>query len=76
MVAPMTSNLQRALAVGTVEVSAKQSGLSHTSVVLVCQVMTVDKSLFDRQRSSLSKRVMAEVDRGLGVALGLRGVGL
>lgn len=76
MVAPMTSNLQRALAVGNIEVSAKQSSLPQASVVLVCQVMTVDKSLFDRQQGSLSTRVMAEVDRGLALALGLQGAGL
>jgi hypothetical protein len=38
--------------------------------------MTVDKSLFDKQQGSLSKRVMAEVDRGLALALGLQGAGL
>jgi mRNA-degrading endonuclease toxin of MazEF toxin-antitoxin module len=76
MVAPMTSNLQRALAAGNVKVSAKQSSLPRASVVLVCQVMTVDKSLFDKQPGSLSKRVMAEVDRGLALALGLQGAGL
>lgn len=72
MVAPMTSNLQRALAIGNVEVTPKQSGLPKASVVLVCQVMTVDKSLFSEQQGSLSRRVMADVDRGLALALGLR----
>lgn len=72
MVAPMTSNLQRALAVGNVQVSAKQSSLPRVSVVLVCQVMTVDKSLFEKQQGSLSSRVMAEVDRGLALAFGLQ----
>jgi mRNA interferase MazF len=76
MVAPMTSNLQRALAVGNVEVSAKQSSLPRASVVLVCQVMTVDKALFEKQQGSLSRRVMADVDRGLALALGLQGAGL
>src|SRR5690606_24955785 len=76
MVAPMTSNLQRALAVGNVEVSARQSNLPRASVVLVCQVMTVDKSLFGKQQGSLSSRVMAKVDRGLALALGLQGAGL
>ena len=72
MVAPVTSNLQRALAVGNVEVAAKQSGLPKTSVVLVCQVMTVDKSLFAEQAGSLSRRVMSDVDQGLALALGLQ----
>ncbi len=76
MVAPMTSNLQRALAVGNVKVSAKQSSLARASVVLACQVMTVDKSLLEKQQGSLSTRVMAEVDRGLALALGLQGARL
>lgn len=71
MVAPMTSNLQRALAIGNVEVTAKQSGLAKASVVLVCQVVMVDKSLLTEQQGSLSRRVMSDVDRGLALALGL-----
>jgi mRNA interferase MazF len=72
MVAPMTSNLQRALAVGNVELSPKQSGLPKTSVVLVCQVMTVDKAFFAEQQGSLSRRIMSNVDQGLALALGLQ----
>ena len=72
MVAPLTSNLKRGLAIGNVEVTAKQSGLTKKSVVLVCQVMTVDKSLLVEQQGSLSRRVMTEVDQGLALALGLQ----
>jgi mRNA interferase MazF len=72
MVAPMTSNLQRALAIGNVQLTPKQSGLARTSVVLVCQVMTVDKSLFTEQQGSVSRRVLSDVDRGLALALGLQ----
>jgi mRNA interferase MazF len=50
MVAPVTSNLQRGLAVGNVEITAAQSGLPERSVVLVCQVMAVDKSFFSEQQ--------------------------
>jgi mRNA interferase MazF len=71
MVAPMTSNLKRALAIGNVEVTSKQSGLPKASVVLVCQVMTIDKAMFVEQQGSLSRRVMSDVDRGLSLALGL-----
>jgi mRNA interferase MazF len=72
MVAPLTNNLQRALAIGNVEVTPRQSGLPKPSVVLICQVMTVDKSLFAEQQGSLSQRVMMQVDQGLTLALGLR----
>lgn len=71
MVAPITSNRRRALAVGNVELDGKKSGLSRPSVVLVCQVMTVDKSLFDEQVGTLSKRQLRELDEGLMLALGL-----
>jgi mRNA interferase MazF len=67
----MTSNLQRALAIGNVQVTAQQSGLPKASVVLVCQVMTIDNSLFTEQRGSLARRVMSDIDRGLALALGL-----
>jgi mRNA-degrading endonuclease toxin of MazEF toxin-antitoxin module len=72
MVAPVTSNLQRGLAVGNVEITAAQSGLPERSVVLVCQVMAVDKSLFSEQQGSLSRRIMEKVDQGLTLALGLQ----
>lgn len=71
MVAPITSNLRRGVAVGNVELDAKKSGLSRPSVVLVCQVMTVDKSLFDTRVGALSKRQLHELDEGLTLALGL-----
>jgi mRNA interferase MazF len=74
MVAPLTSNLRRAQAIGNVEVSAKQSGLAKNSVVLVCQVLTVDKALFAEQQGSLSRRILLEVDRGLALALALQRV--
>lgn len=69
MVAPLTTNLQRALAIGNVQVTPRQSGLPKASVVLVCQVMTVDKSLFAEQQGSLSQRVMMQFDQRLALAL-------
>jgi mRNA interferase MazF len=72
MVAPMTSHLQRGLAIGNVEVPPSQSGLPRKSVVLVCQVMTVDKSLLVELAGTLSLRIMKQIDRGLSLALGLK----
>lgn len=72
MVAPVTSNLQRALALGNVKLDAKGTGLRRPSVVLVCQVTTVDKSLFEQSPvGSLSRRQLEELDAGLALALGL-----
>jgi mRNA interferase MazF len=72
MVAPITSNLKRGAAAGNVTLDIKASGLSQPSVVLVCQVTTVDKSLFDERVGTLSKRRIHDIDEGLTLALGLR----
>ena len=71
MVVPLTTNLKRALAIGNVELSARETGLPKPSVALVCQVLTVDKQLFDERVGSLSRRKLVDVERGLRLALGL-----
>jgi mRNA interferase MazF len=72
MIAPVTSNLQRALAAGSVTIDSRSSGLKQTSVVLVCQVMTVGKALFEEACvGTLSKRQLQELDAGLALALSL-----
>jgi len=72
MVLPLTSNLQRALAVGNVLLAAKDTGLRRDSVALVCQVITVDKTWLDEPVGSLSRRALQLVDAGLRLALDLR----
>ena len=71
MVAPLTSNVVRARAMGNVLVRAADSGLSRDSVVLVCQVMTIDKDFLTESVGSLPRRVMQHVDDGLRLALDL-----
>jgi mRNA interferase MazF len=71
MVAPLTSNLRRGLAIGNVELLAKHTGLSRPSVALVCQVATVDKSALVERVGRLPEGPMEEVDRGLLLALDL-----
>jgi mRNA interferase MazF len=72
MIAPVTSNLQRALALGNVKLDSKSTGLKQPSVVLVCQLMTVDKSLFEACVGTLTKRQLQEMDAGLALALSLK----
>lgn len=55
---------------GNVTLDGKASGLSRQCVVLVCQLMTIDKTLLDGVVGSLSKRQLRELDRGLTLALG------
>ena len=72
MVVPLTSNLQRALAVGNVRLSTKDTGLKRESVALVCQVITVDRAWLDESTGSLPRRALQAVDAGLRLALDLR----
>ncbi|HVJ18037.1 MAG TPA: type II toxin-antitoxin system PemK/MazF family toxin [Polyangiaceae bacterium] len=71
MVVPLTSNTQRAAAVGNVELPAAVTGLSKASVALVCQVTTVDKDWLTELVRPLPDRVMRQVDTGLRLSLGL-----
>ena len=72
MVAPITSNLLRAKAVGNVLLKPAVSGLKRDSVVLVCQLLTVDKGLLTEAVARLPRRVMTLVDDGLRLVLDLR----
>jgi mRNA interferase MazF len=69
--ATITSNIERAEAPGNVAMSRRESGLPKKSVVNVSQLVTVDRGLFKRRVKALPARVMARVDRGLMLALGL-----
>jgi len=71
MIAPLTSNLRRAQAVGNVALAPSETGLDRPSVALVCQLMALDKIFFDEVVGSLSAAARRKVDSGLKVALGL-----
>jgi mRNA interferase MazF len=72
MIAPLTSNLRRADAVGNVALPSSETGLERNSVVLVCQLMALDKVFFDELVGSLSAAARRKIDSGLKLALGLR----
>lgn len=72
MVAPITSNIRRAEAIGNVLLQPRDSGLDRESVVLVCQVTSVDKAFLTELVGSLPSRARKAVDAGLGLALSLR----
>jgi mRNA interferase MazF len=71
MVVPLTTNLQRAEAIGNVLLRPGETGLRRDSVALVCQVMTVDKEFLDDLAGSLPRRALARIDEGLKLALDL-----
>ena len=70
-VASITSNLRLADAPGNVSLSADESGLDRDSVVNVSQVATVDKAVLVDLVGASDAELMAAVDAGLQLALGL-----
>jgi mRNA interferase MazF len=71
MVAPLTSNLRRAEAIGNVPLPPSETSLDRGSVALVCQLMALDKTFFDELAGSLSASARRKVDAGLKLVLGL-----
>ena len=72
-VATLTSNRRLAALPGNVAVPAELSGLPEESVVNVTQIATVDRVALEGDVvGDLPSWLMAQVDDGLRVALGLR----
>ena len=71
VVAAISSNLRLAEAPGNVLLNADESGLPRVSVINVSQVLAVDKSLLTEQVGVLRADVMARIDAGLKLVLGL-----
>ena len=71
MVAPLTSNMLRARAMGNVLLRNSDSGLSRDSVVLVCQVMTIDRNYLTELVGVVPRRALSSIDDGLRLALDL-----
>lgn len=71
IVAPLTSNLERAKAPGNVMLSAAESGLPKDSVVVVSQLVTVGKSQLADRVGSLPAHALFLVDNGLRLVLDL-----
>jgi mRNA interferase MazF len=71
VVAAVTSNLRLGGAPGNVLLNRDESRLPRDSVANVSQILTVDKSFLTEQVSALPADVMAKVDAGLKLVLGL-----
>lgn len=71
VVATVTSNLALAEAPGNVRIAKSDSGLPQASVVNVSQLITLDRTILARKVKSLPGGVMAKVDTGLKLVLGL-----
>jgi mRNA interferase MazF len=69
----LTSNLRLVEAPGNVLLAARESGLPRDSVANVSQVVTLDRAELVERAGRLSPRLMARVDGGLRLVLGLGG---
>ncbi len=71
VVAAVSSNLRLADAPGNVLVQRGESSLSRDSVINVSQILTLDKSFLTDRVSTLSARIVSEIDEGVHLVLGL-----
>ncbi|MGE5595562.1 MAG: type II toxin-antitoxin system PemK/MazF family toxin [Hyphomicrobiales bacterium] len=71
MVCPLTSQLRRARIPGNVRVRPDEAGLPEESVVLVSQVMTVNKQDLHQFVGRLPRARLAEVLSGIILSLGV-----
>ncbi len=71
VVVTVTSNLVLAQAPGTVRCRKRETGPSKPSVVNVSQVATIDKTRLLERIGALPDRLLAEVEDGVRLVLGL-----
>lgn len=71
VIAAITSNIALAEAPGNVRLGRAESGLPKPSVVNVSQVLTVDKALLTDRVRALPQELMAKVNGGMRLVLGL-----
>jgi mRNA interferase MazF len=65
VVCALTSNLKRAQAPGNVQLKDGEANLPKPSVVIVSQLLTVDKSLLDEHIGTLSKARVQQILDGI-----------
>ncbi len=71
VVVAITSNLRLARAPGNVRCSKRETRLAKPSVINVSQVATIDKSRLLERIGMLPGRLLAEVEDGVRLVLGL-----
>jgi mRNA interferase MazF len=67
----LTSNLRLADAPGNIFLPSKVSGLPRDSVVNVSQLLTLDRSFFTEQVSTISGYFLTNIDAGLRLIMAL-----
>ncbi len=71
VIVAITSNLRLAAAPGNVRCRRRETGLEKASVVNVSQVATIDKSRLLTHIGTLPDRLLANVEDGVRLVLGL-----
>jgi mRNA interferase MazF len=71
IVAVVTSKTRLAQAPGNVLLERRQSRLPRDSVITVSQILTIDKAFLTERVSLLQPEIMARVEAGLKLVLGL-----
>lgn len=71
VVAAVSSDVRLTEAPGNILLKQDESRLARASVINVSQILTVDKSFLTEQVSVLGTDIMARVDAGLNLVLGL-----
>ena len=74
IVAPITSRTATKKFLPTHIVLTTNTGLEKESLVLLEQIMTIDKKCIGRRITKLSPRLMSVVDKKINVSLGMRKV--
>lgn len=67
----LTSNTRLIGAPGNVLIPSEDSGLPRDSVANVTQIVTLDEAFLTEKAGRAPRGVMRDVDRGLGLVLGL-----
>ena len=68
----ITSNLKVAAAPGNVSLARRGTGLARASVINVSQIVTVDKRFLANRIGRVSDTILARIDEGMKLVLGLR----
>ena len=71
VVLPMTTNLRLLDAPGNVLLEKKESKLNNDSVVIVAQLYAIDRSRFREKISKITPEIMAQVETGIKLVLGI-----
>lgn len=72
IVAAISSNLILAEAPGNIFLAKKESNLSKDSIINTSQIVTLDRERFSERVGKLNLRLMANVEKGIKLVVGIK----